>query len=105
MTLKGRKVMNELEVTNLKQELEEAKSANQFLSTKVRKLETASNQTIKLLETEQAKISTPVASKQPKIGTIVTELSKTTTPIVALMPGLNTSVRIGKEPTRKRRKC
>ena len=38
--------MNEFEVTNLKQELEKAKSTNQFLSTKIRKLETASNQMI-----------------------------------------------------------
>ena len=45
-TLKGRNVMNEFEVANLKQELEKAKSTNQFLSTKIRKLETASNQMI-----------------------------------------------------------
>ena len=38
--------MNEFEITNLKQELEKVKSTNQFLSTKVRKLETASNQMI-----------------------------------------------------------
>jgi hypothetical protein len=38
--------MNEFELTNLKQELEKAKSTNQFLSTKIRKLETASNQMI-----------------------------------------------------------
>lgn len=38
--------MNEFELTNLKQELEKTKSTNQFLSTKIRKLETASNQMI-----------------------------------------------------------
>ena len=75
-TLKERNVMNEFEVANLKQELEKAKSTNQSLSTKIQKLETAS-----------------------------AELSNTTTPIVASMLQSNTSIRRGKEPTRKRRKC